>query len=338
MKKNKEKLPVNAVEVEKNENSDFKVATFIDGQFQLNVRADVQNNTVWLTQKEMSLLFDTSIDNIGLHAKNIIKEGELDFSTIEESSVVQIEGERTVKRKIKLYNLDMIISVGYRVKSQRGIIFRRWANSILKEYLIKGYAVNERRLTALNNTIDIQNRMLASTLHIDNEELSSVIEAYTNALDLLDDYDHQTVKEIEGHQATYQLTYDECRRIIDSMKFGDNSNIFGVEKEEGKLNGILAAVYQEVFGEEVYKTLESKAIHLLYFLVKDHPFYDGCKRIAATLFLEFLNKNHALVKNGKLVLSNDALVAITLLIAESNPDEMELITKTFTHFLKKDAD
>ena len=338
MKKNKEKLPVNAVEVEKNENSEFQVATFIDGQFQLNVRADVQNNTVWLTQKEMSLLFDTSIDNIGLHAKNIIKEGELDFSTIEESSVVQIEGERTVKRKIKLYNLDMIISVGYRVKSQRGIIFRRWANSILKEYLIKGYAVNERRLTALNNTIDIQNRMLASTLHIDNEELSSVIEAYTNALDLLDDYDHQTVKEIEGHQATYQLTYDECRRIIDSMKFGDNSNIFGVEKEEGKLNGILAAVYQEVFGEEVYKTLESKAIHLLYFLVKDHPFYDGCKRIAATLFLEFLNKNHALVKNGKLILSNDALVAITLLIAESNPDEMELITKTFTHFLKKDAD
>ena len=338
MKKSNEKLPINAVEVEKNENSEFQVATFIDGQFQLNVRADVQNNTVWLTQKEMSLLFDTSIDNIGLHAKNIIKEGELDFSTIEESSVVQIEGERTVKRKIKLYNLDMIISVGYRVKSQRGIVFRRWANSVLKEYLIKGYAVNERRLTALNKTIDIQNRMLASTLHIDNEELSSVIDAYTNALDLLDDYDHQTVKEIEGHQATYQLTYDECRRIIDSMKFGDNSNIFGVEKEEGKLNGILAAVYQEVFGEEVYKTLESKAIHLLYFLVKDHPFYDGCKRIAATLFLEFLNKNHALVKNGKLILSNDALVAITLLIAESNPDEMELITKTFTHFLKKDAD
>ena len=334
MKKNKEKLPINAAEVEKNENSDFKVATFIDGQFQLNVRADVQNNTVWLTQKEMSLLFDTSIDNIGLHTRNILKEKELDISVVEESSVTASDGKRY---KTKLYSLDMIISVGYRVKSQRGIAFRRWANSVLKDYLIQGYAVNERRLIALNKTIDIQNRMLASTLHIDSEELSSVIEAYTNALDLLDDYDHQTVKEIEGHQATYQLTYDECRRIIDSMKFGDNSNIFGVEKEEGKLNGILAAVYQEVCGEEVYKTLESKAIHLLYFLVKDHPFYDGCKRIAATLFLEFLNKNHALVKNGKLILSNDALVALTLLIAESNPDEMELITKTFTHFLKKDA-
>lgn len=338
MKKNKEKLPINAVEVEKNKNSDFQVARFVDDQFELDVKVDKENLTVWLEQEQIATLFDVQRPAIVKHISNIYLDKELDNSTCSKMEQVQIEGGRTVKRKIKLYNLDMIISVGYRVKSQRGIIFRRWANSVLKEYLIKGYAVNERRLTALNKTIDIQNRMLASTLHIDNEELSSVIEAYTNALDLLDDYDHQTVKEIEGHKTTYQLTYDECRRIIDSMKFGDNSNIFGVEKEEGKLNGILAAVYQEVFGEEVYKTLESKAIHLLYFLVKDHPFYDGCKRIAATLFLEFLNKNHALVKNGKLILSNDALVAITLLIAESNPDEMELITKTFTHFLKKDAD
>ena len=331
MKKNKGNLPINAVEVEKNENSDFQVATFIDGQFQLNVRADVGNNTVWLTQKEMSLLFDVSIDSISLHTRNILKENELDISVVEESSVTASDGKTY---KTKLFSLDMIISVGYRVKSQRGITFRRWANSVLKEYLIKGYAINERRLIALKKTIDIQNRMLSSTLDIDNEELSNVIEAYTNALDLLDDYDHQVVKEVEGHETIYQLTYDECRKIIDSMKFSDGSNIFGVEKEEGKLNGILAAVYQEVFGEEVYKTLESKAIHLLYFLVKDHPFYDGCKRIAAMLFLEFLNRNHALVKNGKLVLSNDALVAITLLIAESNPDEMELITKTFSHFLK----
>ena len=333
MKKNKEKLPINAVEVEKNENSDYQVVRFVDGDFELEVSADFNNETFWLTQNDMATLFDVDRTRITRHISNIIKEGELD----EKSNVRKTHFAHS-DRPIKLFNLDMILSVGYRVNSKRGIAFRRWANSVLKEYLIKGYAVNERRLTALNKTIDIQNRMLASTLHIDNEELSSVVEAYTNALDLLDDYDHQTVKEIEGHKATYQLTYDECRRIIDSMKFGDNSNIFGVEKEEGKLNGILAAVYQEVFGEEVYKTLESKAIHLLYFLVKDHPFYDGCKRIAATLFLEFLNKNHALVKNGKLILSNDALVAITLLIAESNPDEMELITKTFTHFLKKDAD
>ena len=335
MSKNKTTLPVSTVEEEKNENSTFEVAKFVDGNFELNVRTDAEHVTVWLTQREMSLLFGVSTDNIGLHIKSIYREKELDISTTEESSVVQIEGERTVKRKIKLYNLDMIISIGYRVKSKRGIVFRRWANSILKDYLIKGYAVNERRLIALNKTIDIQNRMLASTLHIDNEELSSVIEAYTNALDLLDDYDHQAVKEIEGSKAIYQLTYDDCHKIIDSMKFGDSSSIFGAEKEEGKLNGILAAVYQEVFGQEVYPTLESKAIHLLYFLVKDHPFYDGCKRIAATLFLEFLNKNHALVKDGKLVLSNDALVAITLLIAESKPEEMDLITKTFAHVLRK---
>ena len=335
MSKSKTKLPISAIEEEKNQNGNFEVAKFVDGNFELDVRADAKHETVWLTQKEMSLLFDVSTDNIGLHIKNIYQEKELDTSTSEDSSVVQIEGNRKIKRNIKLYNLDMIISVGYRIKSKRGIVFRRWANSVLKEHLIKGYSINERRLAALNKTIDIQSRMLASTLHIDNEELSSVIEAYTNALDLLDDYDHQAVKEVIGRKAIYQLTYDDCRKIIDSMKFGDNSKIFGVEKEEGKLNGILAAVYQEVFGQEVYPTLESKAIHLLYFLVKDHPFYDGCKRIAATLFLEFLNRNHALIKDGKLVLSNDALVAITLLIAESNPDEMDLITKTFMHFLRK---
>ena len=184
---------------------------------------------------------------------------------------------------------------------------------------MKGYAINEKRLEALGKTVDIQNRMLASTLHIDCEELSNVILAHTNALELLDDYDHQAVKEITGRKAIYQLTYNDCRAIIDSMNFSKTSKLFGVEKEEGKLNGILAAVYQEVFGQEVYSTLESKAVHL--------------KRIAATLFLEFLNINHALFKDGKLVLSNDALVAMTLLIAESNPEEMEMITKVFTHLI-----
>ena len=308
----------------------FELVRFTDDGFELDVRADSENETVWLTQKEMSLLFDVSIDNISLHIKNILKDKELDYSVVEESSVTASDGKKYLT---KLYNLDMIISVGYRVKSQRGIVFRRWANSVLKDYLIKGYAVNERKLIALNKTVEIQNRMLASTLHIDNEELTNVVNTYTNALELLDDYDHQTLKEVNGRKAIYLLTYDDCRRLIDSMEFSKTSNLFGVEKEEGKLNGILAAVYQEVFGQEAYPSLESKAIHLLYFLVKDHPFYDGCKRIAATLFLEFLNKNHALVKNGKLILSNDALVAMTLLIAESNPDEMDMITKVFLNMI-----
>jgi prophage maintenance system killer protein len=310
----------------------FELVRFTDDGFELDVRTDSENETVWLTQKEMSLLFDVSIDNISLHIKNILKDKELDYSVVEESSVTASDGKKYLT---KLYNLDMIISVGYRVKSQRGIIFRRWANSVLKDYLLKGYAVNERKLIALNKTVEIQNRMLASTLHIDNEELTNVVNAYTNALELLDDYDHQTLKEVNGRKAIYLLTYDDCRKLIDSMEFSKTSNLFGVEKEEGKLNGILAAVYQEVFGQEAYPSLESKAIHLLYFLVKDHPFYDGCKRIAATLFLEFLNKNHALVKDRKLVLSNDALVAMTLLIAESNPDEMDMITKVFSQMLIK---
>ena len=308
----------------------FELVRFTDDGFELDVRADSENETVWLTQEEMALLFDVNRTRITRHINNIIKDSELD-----EKSNVRKTHFPLSDKLVKLYNLDMIISVGYRVKSQRGIIFRRWANSVLKDYLLKGYAVNERKMIALNKTVEIQNRMLASTLHIDNEELTNVVNAYTNALELLDDYDHQTLKEVNGRKAIYLLTYDDCRKLIDSMEFSKTSNLFGVEKEKGKLNGILAAVYQEVFGQEAYPSLESKAIHLLYFLVKDHPFYDGCKRIAATLFLEFLNKNHALVKNGKLVLSNDALVAMTLLIAESNPDEMDMITKVFSQMLIK---
>ncbi|MBS6441741.1 MAG: virulence RhuM family protein [Coprobacillus sp.] len=311
----------------------FDLVKFVDNDFELEVRTDKENDTVWLTQKEMALLFDVSSDNIGLHISNILKENELDDSTTEFSSVVQLEGKRKVKRKLKIYNLDMIISVGYRVKSQRGILFRKWANKILKEYLLQGYSINQKRLLALNKTIEIQSRMLASSLNIDQEALVSVIEEYTNALDLLDDYDHQCLNKPKGTQTIYELTYQDCRTLIDSMKFKDTSTIFGLEKEEGKLNGILAAVYQNVFDQEVYPSLEEKAAHLLYFLVKDHPFADGCKRIAATIFLEFLNRNHALVKNGKIVIANDTLVAITILTAESKPEEMDIIINLIMNLL-----
>lgn len=313
----------------------FELVKFTDNNFEINVRADIDNDTVWLTQKEMALLFEVSIDNISLHIKNILKENELDISSIEESSVVQIEGNRKVNRRIKIYNLDMIISVGYRVKSQRGILFRKWANKILKEYLIQGYSINQKRISALNKTIEIQNKMLASSLNIEQETLVNVIEEYTKALDLLDNYDHQCLIKPKGNESIYKLTYSDCRTIIDSMKFKTTSSVFGVEKEEGKLNGILAAVYQNVFGQEVYPSLEEKAAHLLYFLVKDHPFADGCKRIAATLFLEFLNKNHALIKGGKKIIANDTLVAITILTAESRPEEKDVMIKLIMNFLDK---
>lgn len=313
----------------------FELVKFTDNNFEINVRADIDNDTVWITQKEMALLFEVSIDNISLHIKNILKENELDISSIEESSVVQIEGNRKVNRRIKIYNLDMIISVGYRVKSQRGILFRKWANKILKEYLIQGYSINQKRISALNKTIEIQNKMLASSLNIEQEALVNVIEEYTKALDLLDNYDHQCLIKPKGNESIYKLTYSDCRTIIDSMKFKTTSSVFGVEKEEGKLNGILAAVYQNVFGQEVYPSLEEKAAHLLYFLVKDHPFADGCKRIAATLFLEFLNKNHALIKGGKKIIANDTLVAITILTAESRPEEKDVMIKLIMNFLDK---
>ena len=308
----------------------FDLVRFTDNDFELDVRADSENETVWLTQKEMAILFAVSVDNISLHIKNIFKEKELDNSVVEESSVTAADGKRYIT---KLYNLDMIISVGYRVKSQRGILFRKWANKVLKDYLIQGYAINQKRLDALNKTIDIQTRMLSYSLNIDKEELSKVINEYTRALDLLDNYDHQTLTKPKGSHSDYVMTYQEARDIIDSMKFNEMSSVFGVEKEHGKLNGIIEQVYQNVFGQELYQSVEEKAAHLLYFLVKDHPFADGCKRIAATLFINFLYKNGILIRNNRQIISNEALVAVTILTAESNPDEMDIIIKLISNLL-----
>jgi prophage maintenance system killer protein len=314
--------------------NNYAIVKFTDNDFELDVRADKSNYTVWLTQRQMAELFLVNTDTIGLHIRNILKDKELDNSTTEDSSVVQVEGKRTVRRSVKIYNLDMIISVGYRIKSQRGIVFRQWANKVLKEFLIEGYSVNKKRLAALDRVVEVQNRMLASALNIDEIELRDVIDKYTNALDILDDYDHQRITKPSGNVAVYRLNYDDCRKIIDSMRFSSESQLFGVEKENGKLNGILEAVYQNVFGEEIYPTIEEKAAHLLYFIVKDHPFIDGCKRIAATMFLEFLNKNGRLFSENGLIISNSTLVALTLLTAESRPEEKETIINVIMLLLK----
>ena len=306
----------------------YDLVRFTDNDFELDVRADSENETVWLTQEEIALLFGSSRSTITYHINNIFTSEELDRNT----SVEKIDG-RVNYRPAKLYNLDVILSVGYRVKSQRGILFRRWANKVLKEYLIQGYAINQKRLDALNKTIDIQTRMLSYSLNIDKEELSKVINEYTKALDLLDNYDHQTLVKPKGEKSAYLMTYQEAREIIDSMKFNETSNVFGVEKEQGKLNGIIEQVYQNVFGQELYPSIEEKAAHLLYFLVKDHPFADGCKRIAVTLFINFLYRNNHLYKNNKQPISNEALVAITILTAESNPNEMDIIIKLIMNLL-----
>ena len=312
----------------------FQLVKFTDNDFELDVRADSENETVWLTQEEMALLFDVDRSRIVRHINNIYSEGELNKdSTCAENAQVRQEGNRKIKRNIKLYNLDMIISVGYRVKSQRGITFRCWANKVLKNYLIQGVAINQKRIETLNKVIDIQTRMLSYSLDIDKDELIKVINGYTKALDLLDSYDHQTLIKPKGSHSDYILTYQEAKEIIDSLKFNEMFNVFGVEKEQGKLNGIIAQIYQNVFGQELYPSVEEKAAHLLYFLVKDHPFDDGCKRIAATLFINFLYRNGILFKNNKQIISNEALVAITILTAESNPDEMDIIIKLISNLL-----
>ncbi len=177
------------------------------------------------------------------------------------------------------------------------------------------------------NELELRNQSTLSVEDKETQEVLDVVEQYAAALELLDDYDHQSLKKPEGNQSTYYLSYQECRKLIDGMSFGNTSNVFGVEKEQGKLNGILAAVYQNVYGVELYPSIYEKAANLLYFLIKDHPFVDGCKRIGAAIFLEFLNKNKALIKNNKLIISNASLVAITLLVAESKPEEKEVMVK-----------
>lgn len=304
-----------------------EIVLFNDGDLNIEVQISPNQETVWLTQKQMGELFDVKQATLSEHINNILESGELDETSIGFSD------KSTGGRKPKIYNLDMIISIGYKVNSKRGVVFRKWANSILKDYMLKGYAINEKRLEALNKTIDIQSRMISSLTETLQDEVYEVVRNYTEALTLLDDYDHQSLNRPEGTDTIYRLSYDECRDLIDSMAF--NSDVFGVEKENGKLEGILAAVYQNVFGVEVYPSIEEKAANLLYFLIKDHPFADGCKRIGATIFLEFLNKNNALVKDGKQIISNSALVAITLMVAESRPEEKETMITLIMNFLSR---
>ena len=309
----------------------YQLVRFTQDNLSLEVRFTNDFETAWLSQDEIAELFNTSQQNISFHINNIISQGELEKVSVYKFFLHTASDGK--QYPVEHYNLDMILAIGYRVNSKQGIAFRKWANKILKDYLIKGYAINEKKMSTLNKTIVIQNRMLSSVMQIDFQELSSVIYEYTSALNLLDDYDHQKLEKPKGRETDYILTYEDARKVIDDMPFNETSTIFGVEKEEGKLEGILAAVFQNVFGQEVYPSLEDKAAHLLYFLVKDHPFYDGCKRIAATLFLEFLRKNNALAKNGRLIISNDALAAITLLTAESNPDEIETIITVTVNIL-----
>lgn len=298
-----------------------------------NVKLEVnmKDETVWLTQEQMSVLFDKDRTVITKHINNIFKEQELD----KESNVQKMHVPNSDK-PITLYNLDVIISVGYRVKSKNGIAFRKWANKVLKEYLIKGYSINEQRLEYLEKTvklIDIASRIDSELHDSDAKEIIKVINGYSNALGLLDDYDHKKLSKPKGTKNNNVIEYEDCLKIINDLKFNKKSNLFALERNHG-LKGILGTIYQSFDGIDVYPSLEEKGANLLYLIIKNHVFIDGNKRIAATLFIYFLQYYGILYKNNKQIIDNNTLVAMTLLIAQSNPKEKEILIDLVINFLE----
>lgn len=283
----------------------------------VKLEVPIENETVWLTQDQMSQLFDTARSSIAYHIGNIFKEEELEKDT----SVEIFDRSANAYRPPKYYNLDVIISVGYRVKSKRGVEFRRWANAVLKQYIIQGYAVNNKRIAQLGEVIKIMKRT-ENTL--DSKQVLAVIERYSEALELLDSYDYQNMNRPKGNDATYKITYEECMDVISHMRFGDKSAIFGKEKDDS-FRGSIGNIYQSYDGQELYPSLEEKAAHLLYFITKNHSFVDGNKRIAATIFLYFLDKNGVLFRDGSKLIDNHTLVALTIMIAVSRPEEKEMM-------------
>lgn len=325
--------------------SEIKIYQTDDGQTTIDVK--FENETVWLTQKQMALLFDKDSDTIGLHLKNIYQSGELEeFATSEDSSVVQKEGNRQVKRKIKIYNLDAIISVGYRVNSKRGIQFRIWASRLIKEYLLTGFVIDNKRLIQQNNQLkQLQNsvKILGDSLKfitLTNDEsvgLLKIISDYAYALDILDQYDYQRleIKDTSGKEI-YRLTYEEAmNQIITAKKAFGNSDLFGHEKDDSFKSSI-STIYQTFAGEDLYPSIEEKAANLLYFITKNHSFSDGNKRIAAFLFIYFLEKNGILYDRiGNKRIADNTLVALTLMIAVSKPDEKDTMVKVIVNLINR---
>lgn len=327
--------------------SEIKIYQIEGGQTEIEVK--LSDETVWLSQKQMAELFDKDTDTIGLHLKNIYKTSELkEDATTEDSSVVQIEGNRKVKRKIKFYNLDAIISVGYRVNSKRGTQFRIWANKVLKDYLVKGYSINEKRLKLqadklkeLQNTVKIiENVLDQKRLSGDEgEALLKLISDYSYALNLLDQYDYQKLEIPKGKtKETYQITYTEAKKLINKVRSAYNTTeLFGQEKDRS-FESSISTIYQTHDGQDLYPSLEEKAAHLLYFITKNHSFTDGNKRIAAFIFLYFLDRNGILYdSDGNKIIDNNALVALTLMIAVSNPEEKDTLIKIIVNLINKNA-
>lgn len=320
-----------------NENNQIIIYQTEDGQTQVDVR--MENDTVWLTTSQMATLFEREESNIRRHVINVFKEGEL-----EKANNVHFLHVNGVKKPVPFYNLDVIISVGYRVKSQRGVKFRQWANKILKDYLVKGYAVNDRlrrdQLGELRQLVQVVGRTLQYqdiNATADGQALFDVVVDYTYALDTLDNYDYErlTIERTtskEPFRATYENAMREIRRLHD--KFG-GSQWFGNEKDDSFKSSI-GQIYQTFGGEELYPSVEEKAAMLLYLVTKNHSFSDGNKRIAATLFLWFLNNNGILYRtDGTKRLADNTLVALTLMIAESRTEEKDVMVKVVVNLINQ---
>ena len=289
------------------------------------IPVEVNNETVWLSANQMAMLFERDEKTIRKHINNVFEEKEL----VKENNTqkMRVVG---VKQLVPFYNLDVVISVGYRVKSNRGVEFRRWANSVLRQYILQGYAVNQKRIQQLGEVIRLMKR---TENDLDSKQVLSVIERYNTALDLLDAYDHRNIRRPKGNEAIYVLSYDECMKLISNMRFGNESKLFGKERDDS-FKGSIGNIYQSFGGEDVYKSMEEKAANLLYFITKNHSFYDGNKRIAAAIFLHFLNKNKALFDEGKKRIEDYTLVALTLMIAESHPSEKEMMISVVMNCLQ----
>ncbi len=293
---------------------------------QIKLFVPLGSDSVWLNRMQMAALFGRDIKTIGKHINSALLEELNDSSVVAKFATTAADGKTY---QVDHYNLDVIISVGYRVKSNRGLEFRRWANTVLKEYILKGYSINTDRIKQLGKVIKILKR---AENRLDAKQVLSVIESYSAALNLLDDYDHQRIKKPQGTEATYIITYDECRQVIAQMRFGAESDLFGNEKDES-FNASIGAIYQTFDGHDVYKSTQEKAANLLYFITKNHSFSDGNKRIAAMIFLYFLDKNDLLFSDGEKTIEDNTLVAITIMIAESKPEEKEAMVNLVMNFL-----
>ncbi len=302
-----------------------EIVLFETSDKKIKLTVPIEQETVWLTQAQMVELFGRDVSVISRHIHHIFKEAELDKET--NLHFLQIANS---DKPVAYYSLDVIISVGYRVKSKRGIEFRKWANSVLKQYILQGYAINNNRINQLGEVIRIMRR---TENELDSRQVLTVIEKYSEALEMLDCYDHQTMTRPVGNIDIYKISYEECQKVITTMRYGNESELFGKEKDDS-FKGSIGNIYQSFGGQDIYPTLEEKAAHLLYFITKNHSFLDGNKRIAATMFLYFLDKNGRLFVDGKKLIDDHTLVALTIMIAESKPDEMEMMITVIMNCLK----